>query len=149
MSWANDETVAAETLPPVESFPTARSPRALTPRRHGTKNRSIEKASVTTDADVLAAVNVDAFPDGQAVNHAALFGNSIEYDDEGSIIGARAMFQAYGLASDQDDDADINDEVFDWNGEFQVKNASCRCLWSKTVYVDRGVLPVSFWPQPC
>ena len=29
-------------------------------------------------------------------------------------------FQAYGLASDPDDDADINEEVFDWNGEFQV-----------------------------
>lgn len=28
--------------------------------------------------------------------------------------------QAYGLESDPDDDADINEEVFDWNGEFQV-----------------------------
>lgn len=28
--------------------------------------------------------------------------------------------QAYGLASDPDDDADINDDVFDWNEKFQV-----------------------------
>lgn len=28
--------------------------------------------------------------------------------------------QAYGLESDTDDGADINEEVLDWNGEFQV-----------------------------
>ncbi len=75
---------------------------------------------MTTDADVLAAVNVAAFPDGQAVNQQAVFGNSIEFDDGGSIVGARAMFQGYGLAADPDDDAEINEEVFEWNGEFQV-----------------------------
>lgn len=40
-------------------------------------------------------------------------------------------FQAYGLASDPDDDADINEEVFDWNGEFQV------CLVVHTMRIAR------------
>lgn len=33
--------------------------------------------------------------------------------------------QAYGLASDPDDGADINEDVFDWNGEFQVCMCAC------------------------
>ena len=33
--------------------------------------------------------------------------------------------QAYGLAADPDDDAEINDEVFDWMGEFQVNITRC------------------------
>lgn len=53
------------------------------------------KTSVTNNADVLAAVNVKFFPDGQAVNHLAMFGNSIVYADDGSIISARAMVQVY------------------------------------------------------
>ncbi|CAM9459542.1 unnamed protein product, partial [Scytosiphon promiscuus] len=76
------------------------------------------EASVTSDEDVVGAVNVETFPDGQTVNPLALFGD-IVYDDNGDISGARAMIQAYGLASDTDDDADINDDVYDWCGEFQ------------------------------
>lgn len=34
-----------------------------------------------------------------------------------------ASVQGYALASDPDDDADINKEVFDWNGAFQVRTA--------------------------
>lgn len=45
------------------------------------------------DADVLEAINVEVFPDGQAVNHQALFGNTIDFDLSGNITGARAMFQ--------------------------------------------------------
>ena len=39
--------------------------------------------------------------------------------------------QGYGLYADPDADADINDEVFDWNGEFQV----------------RAVVVVTFFPE--
>lgn len=46
-----------------------------------------------TDADVLEAIKVEAFPDGQTVNQQALFGNTVEFDASGNIIGARAMFQ--------------------------------------------------------
>lgn len=35
------------------------------------------------------------------------------------VVGFRSL-QAYGLASDPDDGADINEDVLDWNGEFQV-----------------------------
>ncbi|CAM9710197.1 unnamed protein product, partial [Ectocarpus sp. 4 AP-2014] len=73
------------------------------------------EASVTSDGDVLEAVNVEAFPDGFPVNQQALFGNGIVYDDYGNISGAKAIIQGYALASDPDDDADINKEVFDWN----------------------------------
>eukprot|EP00903_Cladosiphon_okamuranus_P015713 g14505.t1 len=82
-------------------------------------DRAIYDATVTTDADVLAAINVEAYPDGLPVNRQAVFGNTIEYDNSGNIVFARALFQAYGLASDPDDDADINEDVFDWNGDFQ------------------------------
>ena len=67
---------------------------ATRPRRPDDRSMDTNpKASVTDDADVLAAVNVAAFPDGQAVNQQALFGNTIEYDDDGNIAAARAMFQ--------------------------------------------------------
>ena len=46
------------------------------------------------DADVLEAVNVDHFPDGQPVALAAIFGSSITYDESsGAVSGARAMVQ--------------------------------------------------------
>ncbi|CAM9415157.1 unnamed protein product, partial [Ectocarpus sp. 8 AP-2014] len=77
------------------------------------------EASVTSDADILAAVNVTTFPDGSAVNQQALFGNGITYDDYGNISGARAVIQGYALASDPDDDAGINEYVYDWNEAFQ------------------------------
>eukprot|EP00752_Nemacystus_decipiens_P004731 g4312.t1 len=79
---------------------------------------TIYEASVTNDADVLTAVNVEVFPDGEDVNHQALFGNSLVYDDAGLISGAGAMIQGYGLADDPEDDQ-FNDDVFAWNGEFQ------------------------------
>ncbi|CBN79517.1 conserved unknown protein [Ectocarpus siliculosus] len=79
------------------------------------------EASVTSDADVLEAVNVEAFPDGFPVNQQTLFGNGIVYDDDGNISGVKAIIQGYALSSDPDDDADINKEVFDWNEAFQDK----------------------------
>eukprot|EP00752_Nemacystus_decipiens_P008590 g7670.t1 len=82
-------------------------------------SRANYDATVATDADILEAINVEAFPDGVPVNQQAIFGNTIEYDDSGSIVFARALFQAYGLMSDPDADADINEDAFDWNGEFQ------------------------------
>ncbi|CAM9869255.1 unnamed protein product, partial [Ectocarpus sp. 12 AP-2014] len=79
------------------------------------------EASVTSDADVLEAVNVEAFPDGFPANQQALFGNGIVHDDYGNISGAKAIIQGYALASGPDDDADINKEVFEWNEAFQDK----------------------------
>ncbi|CAM9899558.1 unnamed protein product, partial [Ectocarpus sp. 12 AP-2014] len=73
------------------------------------------EASVTSDADILTAVNVTTFPDGSAVNQQALFGNGITHDEDGNISGANAVIQGYALASDPDDDADINEDVYDWN----------------------------------
>lgn len=52
-----------------------------------------EQASVTTDADVLTAVNIQYFRDGQAVSLDAMFGNSATYDSSGALTGARAMLQ--------------------------------------------------------
>ncbi|CAM9506157.1 unnamed protein product [Ectocarpus sp. 12 AP-2014] len=77
------------------------------------------EASVTSDADILAAVNVATFPDGSTVNQLALFGNGITYDADGNISGASATMQAYALGSDPDEDSDLNDDVFEWNGAFQ------------------------------
>ncbi|CBJ26534.1 conserved unknown protein [Ectocarpus siliculosus] len=77
------------------------------------------EASVTSDADILATVNVATFPDGSTVNQQALFGNGITYDDDGNISGARATIQGFALDSDPDDGADINEDVFDWNEAFQ------------------------------
>lgn len=48
---------------------------------------------MTTDANVLEAINVETFPDGQTVNPQGIFGNTIEYDGSGSIVSARALFQ--------------------------------------------------------
>eukprot|EP00903_Cladosiphon_okamuranus_P022061 g20288.t1 len=78
--------------------------------RYWENDRAIYDATVTTDADVLAAINVETYPNGQAVNHQADFGNTVEYDDRGN---------AYGLENDADSGTDVNDDTFDWNGEFQ------------------------------
>lgn len=51
---------------------------------------------MTTDADVLEAINVESFPGGQTVIPQALFGNTIEFDDSGNIVSARVMIQAQG-----------------------------------------------------
>ena len=68
-----------------------------TPHRHRNNGHVVRRkktqATVTTDADVLEAVNVEAFPDGRAVNQQAVFGNTIEYDASGNIVFARALFQ--------------------------------------------------------
>lgn len=48
---------------------------------------------MTTDADVLAAVNVENFPDGEAVILEAMFGNSATYNSSGAVTGATAMLQ--------------------------------------------------------
>ncbi|CAN0569357.1 unnamed protein product, partial [Ectocarpus sp. 12 AP-2014] len=64
-------------------------------------------------------VNVATFPDGSTVNQLALFGNGITYDADGNISGASATMQAYALGSDPDEDTDLNDDVFEWNGAFQ------------------------------
>ncbi|CAM9170392.1 unnamed protein product, partial [Ectocarpus sp. 8 AP-2014] len=77
------------------------------------------EASVTSDADILATVNATTFPDGQTVNQQALFGNGITYDDDGNISGASVVIQAYALWADPDEDAEINEDVFDWNGAYQ------------------------------
>ena len=50
-----------------------------------------KQASVKTDVDVLAAVNVDTYPDGAAVSLESDFGNSVIYDAHGNVSGARAM----------------------------------------------------------
>lgn len=51
------------------------------------------QATVSNDADVLEAVNVAQFPDGRGVAPAAIFGNSVVYDEGGRITAARVMMQ--------------------------------------------------------
>ena len=55
------------------------------------------------DADVLEAVNVEHFPDGEEVAPFAIFGNSVTYGDEeggsGMIVAARAMQQVRSIFS--------------------------------------------------
>ena len=54
----------------------------------------IGKNSVTTDADVLAAVDVQVYPDGQAVLLESVFGNSLTYDSStGRVISAQVFMQ--------------------------------------------------------
>lgn len=45
------------------------------------------------DSDLLAALNVDEFPDGQEVNLDSFFGSSITYNEDGDIVEAAAMTQ--------------------------------------------------------
>ena len=55
---------------------------------------ALVQEAVLNDADVLEAVNVDHFPDGQPVALAAIFGSSVTYDESsGAVSGARAMVQ--------------------------------------------------------
>lgn len=55
---------------------------------------SIRKASVSTDADVLSAVDVTHYPDGQAVSLEAIFGNSLKYDEAtGRVVSASIFMQ--------------------------------------------------------
>ena len=48
---------------------------------------------MTSDADVLEAINVEAYPDGEIVNIEAIVGNTLEYDSMGNVTSARAMTQ--------------------------------------------------------
>lgn len=81
------------------------------------------ESSVSSDADVLAAVNVDRYPDGSAVVLKAVFGNSLTYDDSGDVSGATALTQTYALQSEDDEDGEENTETYedilDWQLEFQ------------------------------
>ena len=48
---------------------------------------------MSSDADVLTAVNEVFFPDGQVISLEAVFGNSVTYDADGRVSGAKAMLQ--------------------------------------------------------
>lgn len=48
---------------------------------------------MSNDSDVLAAINAERFPDGQEVTLEAIFGNSLNFDEDGNVSGARAMMQ--------------------------------------------------------
>ncbi|CAM9850692.1 unnamed protein product, partial [Ectocarpus sp. 12 AP-2014] len=116
------------------------------------------EATVSSDADVLAAVNATTFPDGSAVNQQALFGNGITYDDDGNISGATAIIQAYALDSDSDEDADINEnnamdaasDDFDVFGVFYLTSRSTDDAISESVsgeiylFVIACVLMIAF-----
>ncbi|CAM9472608.1 unnamed protein product [Ascophyllum nodosum] len=73
-------------------------------------------ASVTSDTDVLADINVDTYPDGASVNLEAVFGNTIEYDSSGSVTGAEAMVQTYVLDTTTDD---ADEEANEWMTDYQ------------------------------
>ncbi|CAM9472819.1 unnamed protein product [Ascophyllum nodosum] len=73
-------------------------------------------ASVTSDADVLADINVDTYPDGASVNLEAVFGNTIEYDSSDSVTGAEAMVQTYALDTTTDD---ADEEANEWMTDYQ------------------------------
>ncbi|CAN0269125.1 unnamed protein product, partial [Ascophyllum nodosum] len=76
----------------------------------------IYTANVTSDADVLEAINVDTFPDGATVSLEAVFGNTVEYDSAGDVTSARAMTQIYLLDVNTDEaDEDANE----WMTNFQ------------------------------
>lgn len=47
--------------------------------------------TVSSDEDVVQAVNAERFPDGQPVTLEAIFGTSITYDDEGRVEAASAL----------------------------------------------------------
>lgn len=49
---------------------------------------------MTSDADVLEAINVDTYPDGTSVSLEAVFGNTLEYNSStGDVTSAEAMMQ--------------------------------------------------------
>lgn len=74
-------------------------------------NVTVYQESVTSDLDVLAAINVDLFPDGATVSLDSIFGNSVTFDDSGDVSGAKAMLQTYSLGDD--------DEGLAWQTGFQ------------------------------
>ena len=49
---------------------------------------------MTSDDDVLEAINVDTYPDGTSMILDAVFGNTLEYNSTtGDVTSARAMMQ--------------------------------------------------------
>eukprot|EP00752_Nemacystus_decipiens_P014689 g13085.t1 len=76
------------------------------------------QATVNTDADVLEAINVDTFADGGGIAPAAIFGNTIVYDDDGRITGARVMMQSYALEKTIGDEAQ-EEVALEWLGVLQ------------------------------
>ncbi|CAN0203161.1 unnamed protein product [Ascophyllum nodosum] len=66
---------------------------------------------VETDADILAAIDVEVFPDGQAVSLEAIFGNSASFDEDGALSGAEAFMQSYSLRGAV--------ETFTWEADYQ------------------------------
>ncbi|CAN0030848.1 unnamed protein product, partial [Sphacelaria rigidula] len=73
------------------------------------------EASVTNDADLLEAVNMEFYPDGQQVAPASLFGNSVVYDSEGAVVSAVAMAQSYSVFKS----SDFEEEPLAWQAQFQ------------------------------
>ncbi|CAN0063583.1 unnamed protein product, partial [Choristocarpus tenellus] len=72
--------------------------------------------TVSSDADILTAVNVEAFPDGRAVSLEATFGNSLVFDETtGDLISSEAMIQIYNLQSEFDGDTD---ESLEWQDKY-------------------------------
>ncbi|CBN79522.1 similar to Patched domain-containing protein 3 [Ectocarpus siliculosus] len=78
----------------------------------------IYEAAATSDADVLAAINMDTYPDGQAVSLEAVFGNSLTYDATGSsVVSAGVFMQSYELELTANDDEEFW-EVRQWESLF-------------------------------
>lgn len=75
----------------------------------------VYEASVTNDAELLESINIDVFPDGQAVSFEAVFGNSATFDDSGAIVSAVAMTQSYSMRQSDG----LEDEVSDWQADYQ------------------------------
>lgn len=49
---------------------------------------------MTSDVDVLEAINKDTYPDGTTVSLEAVFGNTVKYNSTtGDVTSARAMVQ--------------------------------------------------------
>eukprot|EP00903_Cladosiphon_okamuranus_P010290 g9741.t1 len=76
------------------------------------------ESSVTTDADVLAAVGVPAYPDGQTVLLESVFGNSLAYNSAtGSVASAQVFMQSYELQMTANDEEEFQ-EVREWEQRF-------------------------------
>ncbi|CAM9122089.1 unnamed protein product, partial [Laminaria digitata] len=77
------------------------------------------EALVSNDSDVLAAINAERFPDGQEVTLEAIFGNSLTFDEDGNVSGARAMMQTYEVHGEYRHRSTAATDVRDWQAEFQ------------------------------
>lgn len=60
----------------------------------------VSQAAVTNDEGLLASINVGVYPDGQAVNLEALFGNSMTFNDDGEVVEAAAMSEVTSARMD-------------------------------------------------